>query len=246
MRFLAYMTAMICISAIAAPAAGALTKARAPIDTIYDLYLGGIWAGEMTVDATFRSGRYEGRSVMRTAGIVGLIYKASYEARAEGKVGGTGLTPQRFVATGRMEGDVQKVDVTYRNAVPVAVHAEPAFIPKPWQIDPRAQVGTLDPISAALTALAPAPPDRICNQSVDVYDGRRRYAIDLGAPKQDGERIRCHAVYRRIAGYKPKIMKKSRQIPFNVWYERRPDGLAQVVRVAGESGYGLAVVLLRK
>ena len=134
--------------------------------------------------------------------------------------------------------------MTYRGATPASVRADPAFKPKPWQIEPAEQAGTLDPISAALTALAPAPADAICDQSVEVYDGRRRYALDLGAPEADGARIRCRAVYRRVAGYKPKELAET--IRFSVWFEERANGLAHLVRAAGESGYGLAVVLLRE
>jgi hypothetical protein len=79
---------------------------------------------------------------------------------------------------------------------------------------------------------------------VDVFDGRRRYAIDLGRPEADGERIRCRGVYRRVAGYKPKELRE--KIGFSVWFEERPDGLAHVVRVAGESELGLAVALRRE
>ncbi len=138
----------------------------------------------------------------------------------------------------------QNVEMTYSGAAPAAVSAEPAFDPKPWQIEPTEQSGTLDPISGALTAMAPAPVGTICNRSVEIYDGRRRYALDLGAPEADGERIRCPAHYRRVAGYKPKELKET--IDFSVWFEERPDGLAHVVRMAGESALGLAVVLLRE
>lgn len=134
--------------------------------------------------------------------------------------------------------------MTYRDAAPAAVHAEPAFVPKPWQIEPTDQAGTLDPVSAALTALAPAPAGAVCNRSVEIYDGRRRYALDLGAPETEDGRIRCPAQYRRVAGYKLKELKET--IDLAVWFEERPDGLAHLVRAAGDSYLGLAVVLLRE
>ncbi len=215
-----------------------------PVSTIYDLYLGGVRAGELTVDATFRGDRYSATSVMRTAGIVGALYRASFTAETEGRLGVEGLEPERFHAAAQMYSKRQDVEMTYRDARPASVRADPAFVPKPWQIEPTDQAGTLDPISAALTALAPAPVATLCDQSVEVYDGRRRYALDLGAPEADGARIRCAALYRRVAGYKPKELAET--IPFNVWFEERSDGLAQIVRAAGESGFGLAVVLLRE
>lgn len=216
------------------------------VNSIYDFYLGGVKAGELSIDATFSNGGYRAQSVLKTAGIVGFVYKAAFEANATGQREGRDLTPVRFSADSRMKKKEQSVEMTYRNNAPARVNAEPAFQPKPWEIDPTEQSGTLDPISAALTALAPAPVGQICNTSVEVFDGRRRYAIELGAPVKDGARIKCPAMYRRVAGFKPKMMKKRPNFPFSIWYEERPDGLAQVVRGAGESVFGLAVILLRK
>jgi len=217
-----------------------------PVRTTYDLFLGGVKAGELRIDADFEDQSYRATSVLKTAGIVGMVYKASFEAETQGRLQDGRLVPDRFAAASRMKAKQQYVEMTYRGASPVAVVADPAFVPKPWQIEPAQQDGTLDPISAALSALAPGPTASICNQSVEVFDGRRRYAIDLGTPEADGARIRCPAVYRRIAGFKPKMMKKSPSFPFNVWYAERADGLAHVVRAAGTSMFGLAVVLLRE
>ncbi|MEM9062650.1 MAG: DUF3108 domain-containing protein [Pseudomonadota bacterium] len=216
-----------------------------PMKTIYDFYLGGIKAGEVSIDADFHEDHYEARSVLRTAGIVGLVYKASFEAETFGALTENGLSPRRFAADSRMRSKKQRVEMIYTNDAPATVNAEPAFVEKSYQIDPAAQTGTLDPISAAISALAPMPRERICNRSVQVFDGRRRYAIDLGEPVVDGKRTRCSALYRRIAGFKPKMMKKRPEFPFRIWFEDRPDGRAHIVRAAGESMFGLAVVLLR-
>lgn len=215
-----------------------------PVSTVYDLYLGGIRIGELSFQAGLDGERYRAASAMQTAGILGVFLGAGYAATSEGRVGPAGMAPQRFAAEGRVGGDVQAVEMTYDAGRPAAVRAEPPFKPKPWQIEPTAQAGTLDPVTAALTALAPMPRAALCDRTVDIYDGRRRYAIDLGKPAADGERIRCPALYRRVAGYKPKELNET--IPFDVWFEERPDGLAHLVRAAGESGFGLAVVLLRE
>lgn len=226
-------------------AADALPAERPALNTTYDFYLGGIKAGEVSIDARYHAGGYQAESVLRTAGIVGFVYKASFEAAAEGAVAGDGLQPQRFIADSRMRSKSQSVEMIYTDNAPGEVNAEPAFSPRPWQVDPAAQTGTLDPISAALTTLAPMPAGDLCNSTVEIFDGRRRYAIDLGEPTMDGERIHCPALYRRIAGFKPKMMKKRPEFPFHVWFEERGDGTAQMVRAAGDSTFGLAVILLR-
>lgn len=216
------------------------------VDTIYDFYLGGIKAGEVSIDADVKGDAYHASSILKTAGIVGMVYKASFEAEAQGRLTPDGFEPVRFYADSRMSRKEQRVEMRYANNAPREVLAQPAFDPRPWQIDPTAQTDTLDPITAAITALAPMPKAEICNRSVEVFDGRRRYAIDLGKPVADGKRTKCKAMYRRIAGFKPKMMKKRPKFPFNIWYEDRADGMSHVVRAAGESMFGLAVILLRK
>lgn len=243
------LAATIGVASLAGPGATAApgtSAAPQPVDQIYDLYLGGIKAGEMTMNAEWKGDAYRATSVLRTAGIVGAVYKASFEAATNGRMTASGMTPDKFTADSRMRKKQQSVQMLYKNNAPSAVTAEPAFIPKPWQVDPTAQKGAVDPITAALMALAPMPLGQICNRTVEIFDGRRRYAIEMGAPKPDGERIKCPANYRRIAGFKPKMMKKSPNFPFNIWFIERPDGTAQVIRAAGESMFGIAVILLRQ
>ena len=227
------------------PGAGGVSP-LASVSSIYDLYLGGIKAGELTVDSRVTGARYRAQSVMRTAGVVGFFYKASFEAETEGALSPRGPRPLRFAAASRMKKKSQFVEMFYGANAPREIRAEPAFVPKPWQIDPTKQSGAFDPITAALWALAPRPVAVICNTSVQIFDGRRRYAVTLGAPVKDGRRIRCPAIYRRIAGFKPKLMKKRPKFPFEIWYDVRPDGLAHIVRVAGDTMFGVAVVLLRE
>ena len=229
---------------VATPTSSAISHFR-PVNTIYDLYLGGIKAGELSFDADIAGDAYSARSELRTAGVVGMVYKASFEAETEGTIAGEAMVPGRFQAASRMKRKEQFVEMRYAGDAPAEIRAEPAFVPKPWQIEPTEQKGAADPITAALLALAPGPVAEICNKTVDVFDGRRRYAVILGAPEKDGQRIRCPALYRRIAGFKPKMMKKQAEFPFNVWFEERTPGTAQIVRAAGETSFGLAVVLLR-
>lgn len=229
---------------------GGASDAKAPaietMSNVYDFYIGGIKSGEIFVVAETAGDNYRARSRMQTAGMVGFVYKAWFEAETEGRVTDQGLEPVRFAANTGVKSKQQYVEMTYAERAPSAIRADPEFVPKPWQIEPSEQTGTLDPISAALSALSPVPLAEVCNRTVEVFDGRRRYAFDLGAPAADGARIKCDALYRRIAGFKPKMMTKRPTFPFALWFEERADGKAHLVRAAGESMLGLAVILLRQ
>ena len=92
----------------------------------------------------------------------------------------------------------------------------PRFRPKPYEIDPHRQGGSLDPLSATLMAFLPDDATHVCKRAISVYDGRRRYnilftkpiyAIPAGRdPKPDSQIVHCLGVYERVAGFKPKMM----------------------------------------
>ena len=224
----------------------------------YDFYLGGIWAGEMTVEADFGSdfdhdfggGRtYRAGVTARTAGIVSFFFRAGVEAETVGRIGAAGLSPVRFTADAYERRRRRLVEISYDDGSPASVVAEPAYRLRPWSISARGQPGIADPLSAALEALAPAAAGAICNQTADIFDGARRWAIEIGPPQHEagsGGRIRCDAVYVRIAGFKPKLMGERARRPFTLFYEERGDGLFHVVRAVGKTSFGLAVLLLRE
>ena len=130
------------VAVVATPTSSAISTFRS-VSNIYDLYLGGILAGELTMDADVAGERYSAQSIMRTAGVVGFFYKASYEAETEGALTAQGMFPDRFSAASRMKSKEQYVEMIYGGGAPQTVNAEPAFIPKPWEIDPAEQTGTM-------------------------------------------------------------------------------------------------------
>jgi hypothetical protein len=224
--------------------------AVAGINATYDFYLGGIWAGKMTLDAEFGAGTYRAGITARTAGIVGFFFRAGVEAETVGRIDAAGLSPVRFSADAYEYRHRQRVEISYQDGSPASVVAEPAYRPRPWSISPGDQPGIADPLSAAFEALAPAGPEAICNQTAVAFDGARRWAIEIGPPHHeggaDGDRIRCDAAYVRIAGFKPTLMGDRARRPLALFFEDRGDGLFHVVRVAGQTWIGLAVLLLRE
>ncbi|MBK0400824.1 DUF3108 domain-containing protein [Limibaculum sp. M0105] len=211
---------------------------------IYDLYLGGIRGGEMSIRVELEDARYRAEAAGQTAGIVGTFWSAGFAAVSEGQSDRAGVSPMRFEADSFSPGKTQKVAMAYESGRPAAIEAEPPFTPKPWQVDPFAQAGAFDPLTAALSGLALQSRAQICDRSVEIFDGRRRYAIDIGPPQADPEGLRCDAAYRRVAGYKPKLMRKP-DWPFTMWFAQGADGLWHVTRAMGDTPLGVAAVKLR-
>ncbi|MBY8977427.1 DUF3108 domain-containing protein [Rhodobacteraceae bacterium NNCM2] len=225
--------------------AGGVGQKDREVDQIYDIYLGGLWIAEMDVSAEIGAEEYRAEAALRTKGIVGAFYKASFEAEAEGMVEADRLSTGTFRANSRDTRKSQFVEMSYRGGRPAALRAEPAFNPKPWEIEPTEQSGTADPLSAALEALTPPPGAEICNRTVEIYDGRKRYAVVMGEPEKKNDLIRCPAVYQRVGGFKPKMMAKP-DFPFEFWFEPTGDGSYRLHRALGDTPIGTAVIRPRK
>ncbi|MEM8793474.1 MAG: DUF3108 domain-containing protein [Pseudomonadota bacterium] len=215
------------------------------IHTIYDIYLGGLWIAEMKVDADIGPEEYRAAAALQTKGLVEMVYKASFEAEAEGTVKSEGLATSLFVADSRSKKKNQYVEMRYRNGRPDNLRAVPEFDPKPWQIDPRQQTNTADPLSAAVGSLVLPPGAPLCNKRVDVFDGRKRYAVVMEEPEEVDGLVRCKAIYKRIGGYKPKHMAQP-DYPLTLWFEPTEDGGFRIQKAVGRTPIGVAVIRQRK
>ncbi|MHA1527878.1 MAG: DUF3108 domain-containing protein [Alphaproteobacteria bacterium] len=235
-------------AAVLAPASGVRTRPPAVdrLEAVYDFYLGGIRAGKLTVGAAFGAESYSARSELRTTGIVGVFYDLAFMAEVEGTIDTDGLFPVRYSSSSRDPRRQEIVEITFEDGTPRSIRVEPARRVRPWSINARDQRGATDPLSAVLTAFTPGPADAICEQRVDVYDGKHRFALEVGPPRREGARIRCDAMYVRLAGYKPKRMGKRTWRPFTLFIEERADGLFEVVRAVGDSSFGPVILLLRE
>lgn len=211
----------------------------------FDLYAGGIWVGEMVLDATVRNGGYVAGARLKTAGLVRAFFDASLVAETVGEVAGAALEPERFSATTSDDDDTQVVRIAYQDGAPARVEGEPALKVRDYSLDPADQGRVADPLTGALSAFAPRA-DGFCGRRIEMYDGQRRFALVLDPARPDGARMRCEGRYERIAGFKAKMMRPERRtIPFSIWFERGADGLWAPVRAVVPTDY-VALSLVRR
>lgn len=211
---------------------------------IYDFYLGGIRGGELSVAARLEAGRYRAEAAGRTAGLVRLVWDAGFAASSDGGLDGSGLAPESYEADAYTARRSQKLALRYDGGRPQLVRAEPPFEPRPWAIEPAEQAGTQDPLSAILSALALQRDETLCGRSLEVFDGRRRFSLTLEAARPEQGMMRCAALYRRVAGFKPKLMERP-DWPLELWFARDAGGLWHLERAMGEMSFGIAVLKLR-
>lgn len=226
--------------------------AQAPERTYsYRFYLGGILVGKADVAAAIDEVAYRLQTDVRSDGVVGWFYDVTVKASAEGaRRDADTLAPRRFVMSSVTEGELFDMTVSYGESAPETIEAEPAFKPRPWQIDPARQTGALDPISAIVAALLPRPVADLCEHVIPIFDGRRRYDIVFDGVRADktrrGERqIDCDARFQRVGGFKPKHMAKP-DIPFIVRFAVAEDGDALPIRAWASTEFGAAVATLAR
>src|SRR6185437_2491380 len=153
-------------------------------------------------------------------------------------------------------GKKQQVSLTYENGNPVRMFADPKFPTKGYDVKPEEQKATLDPLSAVvfITSGVGASADNPCGVVAPVFDGRRRYNIELSKVKDTtvkldnglykGKALLCEMKYKQLAGFKPKIIKENARFPkINAWIATFPSAIAGrsyvvPLRVWADTDYG--------
>jgi hypothetical protein len=221
------------------------TRSHAGLRLVYDFYIGGFRAAELELFASLSPEIYEAAAQFRTAGIVGFFRDTVMKAEASGRILADALHPTRYALTEREEGEEQTIGISFAAGVPSSVEAVPEFRTRPWSINPSDQSGTIDPLSALLIVLLPRPASTVCDMRVEAFDGRRRFAFDIGPAKHKGSYLVCEGAYLRLAGFKPKTLRTRPQETFLVYLEPREDQSFQIKQLVSDGSFGAVVMRLR-
>jgi hypothetical protein len=232
------------------------------LEVAMTLYAGGITMGHMDLDATLRGGDYHVVSNMQTSGVVNAFWQSEIQATSTGKQAGKGLSPTLYDSfdTGRA-GHRQEVSLNYDGAGPPRLYADPVYAVTGFEVKPDDIKNTLDPLSAVtfifsgLGAQAGNP----CTVTAPVFDGRRRYDIELTKIKDvdirmdnglyQGKGVQCDVRYHQIAGFRPQVLKQNEKFPLiHAWFVTLPSTVtgrdyAVPVRVWAETKYGVLAMI---
>ncbi len=233
------------------------------VQLVWQVYLGGFNLGNIGLKTSFSGNGYSAVSRLKTAGVVNSFYEAVIDATSVGVVAGQTLQPTKYNSNTVNERMSQKVDLSY-SAAGIDLFAEPAYNTERYPVSPEQKRGTLDPLSGIVHALSGITRSaaKPCGDTVRVFDGRRRYDIELKFQGQDklksdegysGPAMRCTISYKQLAGFKPNI-NKGRALPtISVWFanlESSTGGPVQAfhvpVKIMTETPYGVALAHARK
>ena len=247
--------------ALAAGGAGAETSAQpaSRLEMAMTLYAGGITMGHMSLDASLRGSDYHAVSTLETSGVINAFWQSQIQATSSGKLAAKNLAPALYDSfyTGQA-GKKQEVSLTYEAGAAPKLFADPVYATTGFEVKPDDIKNTLDPLSAItflFSGVAGAP----CTATAPVFDGRRRYNIELTRVrdvdiKMDnglyaGKGVQCTARYKQIAGFRPRVLKSNESFPvINAWFVTVPSEVAGreytvPVRIWADTKYGVLAIL---
>ena len=187
---------------------------------LFDVYLLGVKAGEVQIDARVGGGRYALTGRLESTGLVGAIRKVRYGATVEGRVRGPRFIPEIYGETTDAGSRRNEARMAYRGGVPQVKTYRPAREPEPYDVDPATQGGTVDPLTALYLALRDRSRREGCSVQTPVFDGRRATRLVVGQVR--GDPLRCAGTFTRIAGYDAEDLAEQREFPFS--FRLVPDG----------------------
>jgi hypothetical protein len=233
------------------------------VQLVWQVYLGGINLGNIGIKSSFTGNSYAAVSRLKTAGVVNSFYEAVIDAESVGLVAGSGLQPQKYNSNTNNEKQNQKVDLTY-TAGGIQLFSDPPYNTERFPVTEEQKRGTLDPLSGLVYSLSGVSHSsaKPCGDTVRVFDGRRRYDIELTFQGQDkvktdggysGPAIKCTVVYKQIAGFKPNLNKGKPLPVITAWFaslESTSGGPVKrfvvPVKIMTETPYGVALAHARK
>lgn len=228
-------------AALAAGGAGEMTPVQphSTLQMAMTLYAGGLTLGKVDLTTTITDGKYSSVSNLQTGGVVNAFWQAEIQATSNGVVATKSFHPALYDSfyTGRAD-KKQEVSLTYDNTGPVRLFADPPYSTTGYEVTPAQQRATFDPLSAItyLVTGAGAAADNPCGVTLPVFDGRRRYDVELRKVKDTdvsmdnglykGRAVLCEIHYKQLAGYKPRVLKDSAAFPVvNAWIATFPSAV---------------------
>src|SRR5262249_659162 len=143
----------------------------------------------------------------------------------------------------------------------VRMYADPKFPTTGYEVKPEQQKATFDPLSAVvyIASGVGASTSNPCGVVAPVFDGRRRYDVELSKGKDTtcgrdtglykGPALVCEIRYKQLAGFKPKIIKENEHFPkVNAWVATFPSSIAGrsyviPLRVWADTQYGVVAAV---
>jgi hypothetical protein len=236
------------------------------IEVAYTISFWSLPFGHTSFDAHFADNAYRTASHFETTGFVNAFWGAIIDASSSGQVTAHNLSPALYDSYyRRSDTKKERVKVTYAADGFPTTFADPPYKMTKYPVTDEQKKGAFDPLSAVSVMLAGLKEDasKPCASVIPVFDGRRRYNIELTYIRDEpvkldnglwnGKAHLCLVHYNQIAGYKPKILKEGKAFPpIYAWFAEIPSAGAPsghyviAIKVSAQMMLGDVTVTLNK
>ena len=150
----------------------------------YTIYIGGLIVAEGSMKAMLADETYLLQSEFGSAGLPKKFWDARWTMRSEGRVQGDKLHPSRFAFNSVENEEKKKRLLVYNDAGMPKLSFDPPLPPEERETtEPFQRKGTIDPVSSLL--LPVMGKGNPCDRKLPVFDGKRRYDLDLTFDRKD-------------------------------------------------------------
>lgn len=245
----------------AAAQGGAVRPGEAGLN--YEIYAGGLHVLTFDLDLKIAPQSYDLSARYGSTGFLGWLIPWTSTSVTSGVVRDQKIVPEQYRVDSKLRGRIRLTDVSYADGQVSDVKLEP----KPQDDEDRELVtdaqkrDTFDPMSAIFMATRAIDRGESCTGKLPVFDGRRRYDLNLtDGGRQEvrtqyytafaGQAVRCDFAIEPVAGFvrRPENEDTNRQLQSGrVWMAPVvAGGPAVPVRVELDGDWGMSIVHLRK
>ena len=136
-----------------------------------------------------------------SSGLASALSGFGHASRVRGTIREGELRQRSYVSMTKTRKRRSEAGIVYVGDRPDVRYYRPEREPRDYDLVPSEQRGTLNPTIAAYFMLRDATRETLCDQTYDIYDGRRRTNLVLETPEIVAGEATCQAAFRRIAGY---------------------------------------------
>lgn len=252
------LSLLACCLSLAGAANEAAAQNAAPsshLQMTMSLYAIGFPLGKVDLDATIHNGEYHAASNLETTGIVSVFWRSKIQASSSGAIAPGHFQPALYRSFALNRGDrKQEVSLTYDGKDSIKLFAAPPYDTARYPVSDAQKKGTYDPLSAIVYIAAGAASDakEPCSALAPVFDGKRRYNIEIAKEKDvqvdmdlyKGPAVECIARYNQLAGFSQRILSEKASFPkIHAWLAVFPSNIpgrhyVVPLRVWADSFYG--------
>ena len=232
---------LLCIVLIAG---GHAVGAESRTDQLeYAVYLGGVRIGKIKMIAESSDKEFKIDASIATSGLASVLSGFQHRSQVRGTVRKGEFRQRAYISVTKTRKRKSEVGIVYSGDRPNLKYYRPEREPSDHDLVPSEQTGTLNPTITAYFMLRDATDETLCDQTYEVFDGRRRTRLSIGAAEFKDDEVICDALFARVAGYSPEALDERSGFETRLFYRPAGNGTYRLRKITAETTIGKVNVL---